>query len=294
MTLSALGLVVVALVSGAPPAHAVEFWRSVVRNTYTPPAGSDVAALSAELSELLGSPDPELRDEIAYSTLASWIYQKRILEPDALRRLMAQWEANLEKGLGTAGSDDVFKRSFSALALSVLVARDNAAPFLEPAEFHQLRDAALRYLADEKDLRGFDEKKGWIHSAAHTADLLKVLGRSRNIDAAGQQLILQGITRKLQAASVVFTHGEDERLARAVLSIVNRKDFEQEGFRAWLTGSRPTPAAGPLPTAAHLRASQNVKNFLAKLQVVLSGDLQPSESVQAARDSVRAVLKDLF
>jgi hypothetical protein len=43
-----------------------------------------------------------------------------------------------------------------------------------------------------------------------------------------------------------------------------------------------------------LRGSQNVKNFLAKLQVILSADPQPSESVQAARDSVRAVLKDLF
>jgi len=56
---------------GAAPTHNLEFWRGLVRDHYKVPAGSDVPALSDELVDMLASPDPEQRDEIAYSTLAS-------------------------------------------------------------------------------------------------------------------------------------------------------------------------------------------------------------------------------
>src|SRR4029077_18143188 len=53
-------------VAGPPSTHTTAFWREVVERGYVPPEGSDVPALADELSALLASPDPELRDEIAY------------------------------------------------------------------------------------------------------------------------------------------------------------------------------------------------------------------------------------
>ena len=97
----------------------------------------------------------------------------------------------------------------------------------------------------------------------------------------------------LAAAPTVFTHGEDERLARAVLSIVNRADFDRAAFQAWAARTRPArlPAR---PSASDLAGAQNVKNALSKLEVLLATGSEPSESVAAARDAVRAALKDLF
>jgi hypothetical protein len=290
----------VAAALGAPCAivaasrHDAAFWRSIVQHDYTPPPGSSVPELSVELSDMLGSADPELRDEIAYSTLAAWIYQKRLIEPEDLRTLMTQWIGNLKDGVGAQDTDLVFRRSFSALALSVIIARDLAVPFLQPPEYRRTLDAALEYLQAERDLRGYDATKGWIHSAAHTADLLKFLARSPHLEHGDQQHILDGITTKLSGAAGVFTHGEDERFARAVLSVIRRQDFDQEGFRGWVNRSRPALPGSGRPTPAQLRASQNVKNLLAKLEVLLSLDGQASQGVQAARDSVRAALKDLF
>ena len=274
--------------------HPIEFWRAIVQQHYTPPPGSSVVQLSAELSQLLGSPDPELRDEIAYATLTSWIYQQRLLEPSALRALIKEWTGNLKQGVGSVGTDAVFRRSFSALILSVVVARDNAAPFLEAAEFHDLLGAALAYLDAERDLRGYDARTGWAHSAAHTADLLKFLSRSRYLDLTDQPVILDAIAQKLARAVLVFTHGEDERFARAVLSVVNRKDFDQDGFGAWLARTRPAPITTPRPDPAQLRGNQNIKNLWAKLEVLLSLDPQPSAAVVAARERVRTALRDLF
>jgi Protein of unknown function (DUF2785) len=278
--------------AAAAPAHDAAFWRAVARDKYAPPPGSDVPALTDELAGLLSSPDPELRDDIAYSTLTSWIYQQKIVTAGALRPLIDRLLANLTRGVGERDTDGVFGRSFSALVLSVVVARDNADPVLDAAAWQRIDAAALAYLAAEQDLRGYDAGKGWMHSAAHTADLLKFLGRSRYLDVAGQRQILDGISNKLTSASVVFTHGEDERLARAVLSLIARADFDGTQFAAWL--QRTAPAVPAHPTVAQLRAAQNWKNLLAKLEVILSNEAQLSEAATAARTALRAALKPLF
>ncbi len=85
-----------------PPAHAIEFWRSIAQHDYVLPSGSDLPALTAELEEYLASPDPERRDEIAYSTLAAWIYGKRLIGTDLLRPLTDRLVANLKQGIVSA------------------------------------------------------------------------------------------------------------------------------------------------------------------------------------------------
>ncbi len=42
------------------------------------------------------------------------------------------------------------------------------------------------YLQDERELRGFDPKKGWIQVTAHTADLLAELAESRYVSKQDQ------------------------------------------------------------------------------------------------------------
>src|SRR5262249_36517924 len=175
--------------------------------------------------------------------------------PAALRPLIARLRANLTRGIGERDTDSVFGRSFSALMLSVVVARDNADPFLDASSWHEIETAALVYLAAEQDLRGYDADKAWAHPAAPTADLLKFLGRSRYLDTAGQRQFLDAIAGKLTTASVVFTHGEDERFARAVLSLTARMDFDETRFAAWLQQAKPTVPEHP--AVAQLRASQN-------------------------------------
>ncbi len=287
-----LTLICAASLAVAEPSHPKEFWRSIVERDFALPEGSSLVDLSAELSGLLASPDPELRDEYAYSILTAWIYQKRVIQPAQLRPLMGRWLANLKEGIGTTDTESVFRWSFSALMLSVVVARDNAAPFLEKSEFHELFVAALEYLGREQDIRGYDPRVGWMHSAAHTADLLKFLGRSRYLDREDQTRLLEAITGKLRAAPMVFAFGEDERLARAILSLVNRNDFDRDAFSSWASRSRPAGTAQP--ELAQLRANQNLKNLLAKLDVLLSLVPEPSAGIQAAHNAVQAALKDIF
>lgn len=282
------------LAAPAAATHDKAFWRGIVRTDYAVPSGEQLMPLAHELSALLASPDPELRDEFGYSILAAWIFQKRLIEPAPLRELIAEWTKNLDAGIGSTDTDAVFLRSFSALMLSVAVARDNAAPYLEAADVKSLLTASLAYLAREQDVRGYDAQKGWMHSAAHTADLVKFLARSRHLPTGAQREILDAIGEKMRGAPVVYIFGEDQRFARAVLSIVNREDFDREGFDAWVGRVAPVWPKTPRPDAAVVRVNQNLTNLLAKLHVVLSSQPTPSEGAKAAQARVAGAARTLF
>lgn len=51
--------------------HDREYWRRIVQHKYSIPENESADALARELTTLLGSPDPELRDDLAYSILGT-------------------------------------------------------------------------------------------------------------------------------------------------------------------------------------------------------------------------------
>ncbi|HEX9852968.1 MAG TPA: DUF2785 domain-containing protein, partial [Woeseiaceae bacterium] len=137
-------------------AHDKSWWQAVIADDFTPPEDRPLSSLTQELSDYLASTDPELRDDIAYSLLTQWMYVKRIVPPALRTALIADWTENLKHGIGERGTESIFRRSFSALMLSVVTALDNEAPYLDKAAFDGLLDAGLTYLRDERDTRGFD------------------------------------------------------------------------------------------------------------------------------------------
>lgn len=276
--------------ASSPAAHDKAFWQAIAASKFIPPPGAPLPALLDELTSLLGSPDPEWRDDIAYTTLAQWIYRLRIVPVEERRRLLGMWVANLQHGLGEQGSPTVFRRSFSALALGTLAILDNEAPYLKREEFDGLLAAALVYLRDERDVRGFDPAVGWMHSVAHTGDLLKFLARSRHLRVEQQAAILSGVSVKFRATGTVLIDGEDERVARAVLSIAAREDFDAAGFEAWLATLVP-PKRAAAPTAADRAADQNVKHLVVSLFAVVSADPRSLPQLDRARALLLAHLK---
>ena len=270
--------------------HDKDYWRAIIADDYAPPADVPLASLVAELSGYLGSPDAELRDGIGYAVLTQWLYVKKAVPPDLRRELIAEWMANLRQGIGEKGTDSVLKRSFSALMLSIVAALDNEELFLDRKEFDALLQAALAYLRDEKDTRGFDAEQGWLHSVAHTADLLKFLGRSRHLAASEQAAVLTAIARKMARLDHVLVHGEDERLARAVVSIVARPDVDMQALEEFLSALEPVRSEG-FPGPQTLATNQNQRNLAVTLFAVLYTDTRDLESVRAAREHVLGLLR---
>jgi hypothetical protein len=213
--------------------HDRQYFPAIVANHFVVPPGASAFALAQELTAWLGSPDPTLRDDLAYTILDVWI-RHHMLTDAQLLSLMPPLQQNLTSSIGESGSDSVFRRSFSALTLASLAERDLQQPFLSPAQYHLLLAAALTYMRDERDNRGFDPVKGWIHSAAHTADLLAALARNPRFTPPDQQAFFAAIEQRLRSATTIYTYGEQGRLGIALLVVITRSDFQLSAFQNWL------------------------------------------------------------
>ena len=284
-------LVFSVFLSAQPVQHDRIFWRAIAANKYAVPERESADVLAQELSSLLASPDPELRDDLAYSILARWIYRPNILSTAALISLTDEWRANLRSGLGEQGTNSVLKRSFSALCLSSMAGREVRSPFMGAERYHALIAEAIDYLTAERDLRGYDAHLHWIHATAHTADLLGALADSPLLRKEEGAAILDAIASRLTTASEVYTQGEQDRLATAVVAVVRRGDFDSSAFGPWLARMQEDDRnVWTATTPAELARYQNHNYMLQALTVHLS--LEPeSERITDFKKQTLAVLK---
>jgi hypothetical protein len=283
---------------GAPatqtlPTHDRQFWRDLAKNKYAIPQGQSAFPLAQELGSYLDSPDPELRDDLAYSILDVWILYGNYFSSPELISLLESWQSNLRSGIGETSTDAVLKRSFSALCLAILAERDLKSPFLGEARFRNLLENALSYLKDERDLRGFDPVKGWIHATAHSAYLLAFPAANPLLEVEDQSRILRAVSERLSNAQQIFTYGEQDRLANAVATIVARKDFDAASFHQWLVNldqaDRKVWNETP-PNDFLLKAYQNNSYMLQALAARLYA--QPKTAVvSSALDEVAQILR---
>jgi hypothetical protein len=155
-----------------------------------------------------------------------------------------------------------------------------------------LLEVAMNYLNDERDVRGFDEKKGWIHATAHTADLLAALARHPSFTKQDQRRVLEAIRQKLEMAPTIFAYGEQDRLANVLAAIASRNDFEAAGFQAWILEMDKADFSiwnNSPPRLQELRRFENdsylLRGFVARIS---DGEMSP-----AAEEARKAALKSL-
>lgn len=271
--------------------HDREFWRSIIKNKYAVPRNESADVLALELNSLLASPDPELRDDLAYSILGTWIHHDQLSTP-TLIVLTEQWKSNMKVGIGEAGTDSVLLRSFSALCLSEIAKREAKSPALGAKRYHELVADAIEYLQAERDLRGYDATLHWIHATAHTADLLAALADSSLLTKEESSAMLRAIAARLSTAPQVYTQGEQDRLAAAVVALIRRKDFETNSFDAWVSGIQNEDRNVWSDTTVESLAHYQNHNYLLQALTVRLSLEPPSATMEQYRNAVLKLLAD--
>ena len=138
-------------------------------------------------------------------------------------------------------------------------------------------------MKEEKDPRGYIPVKGWAHTLAHTADLLRVLSRNEQTGLNEHKRILEGMAKKLITSSDwVYVHGEDDRLSAAVLSILRRDMLPISAFKEWRDVFTAHNWKGAWTKEKSTRAFFNVRNFLRSLylQVTTEEDLPNQDKLE--------------
>lgn len=236
----------------------IGYWDRVQAAGFEVPADRPLDDLTAELTTMLGSTDPEVRDGTAFPALATWI--ERGVYDDLLAGLGDGMVAGLSVGLGESGTDTVFRRSFSALILGACLERDNEQHLLPVGKILDWGDRVAVWFLTELDTRGFVPDKGWAHAVAHGADTLGALGESPHLGAAEHEAVLDVLAERLLRQSVdqPLTAGEPDRMAAAAMQILRRDTLGTDVLEPWVhrLGAAANPFGGPVdhdpyaPTAA--------------------------------------------
>ncbi len=174
----------------------------------------------------LASPDPELRDRFAYTSLANLLRDQR----PAVGQLEFLW-VQLDRLLQQPDPVGV-THPFAVLVLAEIARTDRIEAWMSPAQRQDLVDTASNYLENISDYRGFEPQVGWRHGVAHGADLAMQLSLNPALSRAQQLQLLQAVGRQVAPAHA-YRFGEPGRLARPVLFIASRDELEQQDWQAW-------------------------------------------------------------
>lgn len=187
--------------------------------------------LALRLLGCLSSPDPVLRDGIAYEALTAWL-RGNALEAATRERLRDDLYAMLQ-----APDAEGFARPFAALVLSEVARTDRITPWMTPAERVTMVDQAVAYLRSVQDYRGFDNAQGWRHGVAHGSDWLMQLALNPALERPQLESMLTAIASQAVPESAhAYVFGEPGRLARPVLYVAKRGVFTDADWSAWFLG----------------------------------------------------------
>ncbi|MHB8246740.1 MAG: DUF2785 domain-containing protein [Acidimicrobiales bacterium] len=195
-----------------------------------------------ELAGMLRSPDPHTRDDIAYSQLADRIAAGG--EDEALVALGDEMAMRLE-------DPEIHSRSFASLVLAEIVDRDRVTGRATAEALMGWRDRFARCYRTERDLRGWDERLGWLHAVAHGADTIGAFGRSPRLepdDLAG--LLHLARDRLLEPTDTLFGDQEDDRLGYGIALVLSRRELDSRHATEWLEpigGAFDLAEPGPVP-----------------------------------------------
>jgi hypothetical protein len=192
----------------------------------------DLAVLVGDLR----SPDPRVRDEGAYNTLAACIRDGR-----ADGHLVALGDA----GATLLADPAIQARSFGALLLGLVVDRVNTLssgiPAVDGAEMVRPIDVVrwlavfLAWYSGEQDLRGHDRTLGWLHAVAHGADTLATFAGSRLLNTAELVMLLDVAAQRVHTPTAHhLTEQEDDRLGLAAVTILARGAVSTVDTCAWI------------------------------------------------------------
>ncbi|CYV04257.1 DUF2785 domain-containing protein [Streptococcus suis] len=231
----------------------------------------------AWLLENIGHPDPAIRDELVYASFCHIFLEGLITREQAQSLLQFSQET---KPFSLESS--TLKRSFTCLLYWLLLSVDNDSEsiyhtFLNDEDRKLLFQQALDYLAIENDWSGYDEKLGWIHTAAHGADFLLVASCHDQFPAEKSKEVWQTIVTCLTKQSKVFSAGEEIRLAQILIYLLLNEKVTSQELTGWIS-KLDFPNQEPVDYFRWL----NLQHFLSSLYFQLRSHQASTEEIEQA------------
>jgi hypothetical protein len=238
---------------------------------------TELAPGLAQLVEDLRSPDPAVRDTGAYATLTRQVGDG--LHDDVLSELG-------DRGADLLDDDEVQARSFGALLIALVVARDTACGRADADAVGRWLVAVLGWYADEPDTRGWDADLGWLHAVAHGADAVGELAGSPRVGGRELSALLDVLVLRAAApTTTAWLQNEDDRIAYAVMSVLRRDLLGADEVKTAVDRLASVwRQAEPGPVPAHV---DNTVRLARTLHLQLTLGVRPAPDAEVTFPAVR-------
>lgn len=252
----------------------------------------DKHALAQQLLNCLASPDPILRDNIAFTGLSQWL---RANDFD-VEFYQTMYTSLLNVIESEVKDENAVYQSFAMLMLAEVARVDRKSPFFTDNQRNHLVNAGIEFLQSIEDYRGYDSTIGWRHSVAHTADLMLQLSLNPAIKKQHLHKMLTALSTQIVAKNNHFyIYGEAKRMAMPVIYIFLNDILTIEEWEVWLSG---VTSATPLKTWGDAYSSQlglsklhNTQSFLYAFYALIknSKNERLSSMVPALEQAIKKV-----
>lgn len=228
------------------------------------------------LIEHISDENPQIRDELVYASFCHAILDA-LLTPEDYHWLLQQlWEH------GSVTSPHTPTRSFTALVLALFLYVDSleGSPYenrLTTTDKVQLFQAALQFLSNETDSRGWDEQLDWLHAIAHGSDFLLTAACHPDFPKEDLDKVWQSVLSVFQKQTKTFSAGEDQRLANVIVQLILSEKLSPEELIDFLK-TTTLPNQEPQDYFAYL----NFQHFFQKIYLDLDKENQLSENLKLA------------
>ncbi len=270
-----------------------------------PPEGTDLASLqllkqqqfkvedaatrdtlALGLLGCLSSPDPALRDGLAYEALTAWLRGQQ-LNDGVRRELGTRLYAMLDQE-----DPQGFRRPFAALVLAEVARTDRVQAWMSAEERDAMVGRAADYVSLVRDYRGFDNAEGWRHGVAHGSDWLMQLALNPVLERAQLDRILAAVaSQAVPESGHAYVFGEAGRLARPVLYVAKRGLLSEAEWTAWF-GVLPARIGEPAKAysdEAWLARRHDLMAFLTAIH--LEADQSQDAQIKALKGPVVMAIK---
>lgn len=173
----------------------------------------------------LGEGDPNVRDGIVYAATSEWL-RGELLDKATVKTM---FDFLLKTLMQTNHDPQNFTQPFAALVLAEVLRVDRITPYLMANERQKAIDVTTSYMRNISDYRGFDEKQGWRHAIAHTADVFLQLSLNKKVSKVQLDQLLGALRSQVSPQALHFyVFAEPKRLAMAFIYIVLRGEHSEQ------------------------------------------------------------------
>ena len=239
-----------------------------------------------DMLDCLASPNPQLRDELAFEALAFWM-RGELLSIDTVHQIRRQ--LLVQVAVTPTVNDDGFVQPFAALVLAEVARVDRRKPFMTELQRTEMVNAAAEYLSFVNDFRGYDENSGWRHGVAHGADWMMQLSLNPSLNKRHHEIMLGALAKQIRNDRHFYQYGEGERLMTPVFYLGLRSSLSNEEWDSWFASLHTTSLDLKKTTQASLARKHNLTAFLSALYV----NLHESKQVAFQEKFLPFVVKSL-